>query len=101
MPGISPAVLGAVVVINGMNNDDPEVTCKLVVPEGLSSDGLECIVRPIEHLSDSQVLAVTLGFALLAVLIVGSMIWYDKLQDRKFYERNNMVKDKKRKGFRK
>ena len=100
MAGISPAVLGTVIVLNNINNQ-PEVSCKLVVPEGLSAKGLECVVQPIHQLSGVQSAMIVGGILLLFSIVALFFVYQDRKIDRRFYKQYGITSEKKKSRFRK
>ena len=72
--GQSTAVLGSTLIHGNGNGED--ITCKLIVPEGMDAKGLTCVVKAIEPLSAGWVVF-TIGLTLAVVATIFFFSWRD------------------------
>ena len=68
--GQSTAVLGSTLIHN--NNNDEEITCKLIIPKGMSANNLTCTVQQKEPFP-MELAVISIG---LTLAVIGAILIY-------------------------
>ena len=79
MAGIAPGIP----FVPAQPYDKPDVTCSLVVPQGSSSEGLECIVQHTVMNNGGEQLMIGLMWTAFFVMLIGGFILNDKRMEGK------------------
>ena len=75
MAGIAPGIP----FVPARPYDEPDVECQLVVPQGSSSEGLECIVQHTAITNGGEQLMFGLLWAAFFAILIGAFILNDKI----------------------
>lgn len=75
MAGIAPGIP----FVPARPYDEPDVECQLVVPQGSSSEGLECVVQHTVITNGGEQLMFGLLWAAFFAILIGAFILNDKI----------------------
>jgi hypothetical protein len=75
MPGIAPGIP----FVHVRPNDKPDVACQLVLPQGSSSEGLECVVQHTAITNGGEQLMFGLLWTAFFAILIGVFILNDKI----------------------
>jgi hypothetical protein len=75
MAGIAPGIP----FVPARPYDKPDVACQLVVPQGSSSEGLECVVQHTVITNGGEQLMFGLLWAAFFAILIGAFVLNDKI----------------------